>query len=528
MKKLLNAALLCALICIVTINPAFAAAKNTQTEKIAEETAQHLYNTVKNPQIGSIGGEWAVIGLSRSGCDIPEDYYKKYIDNAKKYIEDCGGMLHERKYTEYSRVILALTALGQNPHDIGGYDVISPLGDYEKTVWQGINGAVFALIALDSGNYDMPACDTAKTQANREMYIDYILNGQNENGSFSLDNDSEPDVDITAMALQALSGYTDKEKVKKAIAAAVDYLSSVQNDDGGFESMGSKNSESCSQVVIAMSLLEMPADSEKLVKNGNSVMDKLLSYYDGKGGFMHIADDETNLMATEQALCALDAYNRFCGEKNSLYNMSDCLNISENKPQISENTDGMTVDFSDISDSPYKNEIKKLASDGIINGKGENLFEPQSTMTRAEFAAITVRAVGLTMKKVRIFDDVNENDWYFEYVGTAYKNGIVNGVSEKEFNPQGTITREEAAAMMVRAAKLCGADTDISGEAVRDALAQFDDYREISDWAAESAAVCCMKNILPQNGMEFKPSEYVSRGEIAYMIYGMMQLSERS
>jgi len=64
--------------------------------------------------------------------------------------------LHERRYTDYSRVILGLTAAGYDPRAFAGYDLTLPLADFDKTIWQGINGPVFALIALDSGNYSNP------------------------------------------------------------------------------------------------------------------------------------------------------------------------------------------------------------------------------------------------------------------------------------------------------------------------------------------------------------------------------------
>ena len=71
-------------------------------------------------------------------------------------MKEHEGNLHDKKYTEYSRVIVALTAIGKNPADVAGYNLLTPLGDYEKTIWQGMNGPIWALIALDSGNYDMP------------------------------------------------------------------------------------------------------------------------------------------------------------------------------------------------------------------------------------------------------------------------------------------------------------------------------------------------------------------------------------
>ena len=182
--------------------PAFAAS-SVQSEM--KDSAEYMLSAVKSPEVGSIGGEWAVIGLARSGCSVPANYFESYYARVEKYVKDCKGVLHERKYTEYSRVILALTAIGKDPSNVAGYDLLKPLGDFEKTVWQGINGPIWALIALDSGNYDIPKNSEAKTQATRQLYIDEILKNQMKDGGWNLTGSGDSDVDLTAMALQALA-----------------------------------------------------------------------------------------------------------------------------------------------------------------------------------------------------------------------------------------------------------------------------------------------------------------------------------
>ena len=144
-------------------------------------------------------------------------------------------MLHERKYTEYSRVILALTAIGRDPSKVAGYNLLMPLGDFEKTIWQGLNGPIWALIALDSGNYEIPKNPAAKTQATRQLYIDEILNSQMKGGGWSLTGTGDSDVDISAMALQALAKYQDQKAVKTATDKALTYLSKVQDSKGGYD-----------------------------------------------------------------------------------------------------------------------------------------------------------------------------------------------------------------------------------------------------------------------------------------------------
>ena len=143
-------------------------------------------------------------------------------------------------------------------------------------------------------------------------------------------------------------------------------------------------------------------------------------------------------------------------------------------------------------------------------------------MTRAEFAAIIVRGLGLTVTNHAVFKDVNASDWFYNYVNTAYSYGIIKGVDENEFSPNGAITREEAAVMTARAAKLCGMNTDIEKFEARNILSEFFDYVKASDWSISSLAFCYGNGILLNDVMEIKPKEAVSRGEIAYMLCNML------
>jgi len=496
-----------------------------------ESVGNYLYETVKEPQVGSIGGEWAVMGLARSDMDIPNEYFENYYQTVIKYVKDSGGVLHNKKYTEYSRVVLALTAIGKNPQDVAGYNLLTALSDYEKTIWQGVNGAIWALIALDSGNYDMPNNPNAKVQATREMYINHIIENQTSDGGWALSGDVA-DPDVTGMALQALSKYQDNDKVKSATEKALNCLSKMQKENGGFSSYETENSESCVQVLVALCELGISIDDARFVKNGKSVLDNLFTFYDNGKGFKHIHEDSTNLMATEQCFYALVALKRASEGRNTLYDMSDAKNLNVSLDAVGlagKNADVKKMSitspgktFADIVGHKDKTAIESLASRGIINGKTENSFEPESTMTRAEFATIIARGLGLPQKSNVIFKDVTTNDWFYNYVGTAYSYGIIKGVSENEFNPNGAITREEAAVMVTRAAKLCGMDTEMDTLAVRDSLAQFFDYVKASSWAQSSLAFCYNEKILDDSVMDIEPKESVTRAEIASMLYNML------
>ena len=518
--------------------PAMAVSKSELTSAISESAA-YMLNAVKGPQVGSIGGEWAVIGLARSGYAVPQKYWNNYYAAVEDYVESCKGVLHKKKYTEYSRVVVALTAIGADPTNVAGYDLLKPLGDFDKTIWQGINGPIWALIALDSGSYEMPVNAEAKTQATRQMYIDEILSRQLNDGGWNLSDkggNGQSDPDITGMALQALAKYQTQSAVKAATDKALTCLSKMQDADGGYASWETSNSESVVQVIVALCELGIDLNDSRFVKNGNTLLDNLLSYRNADGSFSHTANGSGNdQMSSEQGFYGIVAAMRAIEEKNSLYRMSDCpIRVSGNAGM---NTIGLPdkhadvqkvpvtvpgTTFSDITNHANKTAIEELAARGIITGYNATSFGPNDTMTRAQFATIVVRGLGLPLTATNNFTDVKAGSWYASYVGTAYSYGIVNGRTVTSFDPEGTITRQEAAAMVARAAKLCGMDTELETYEILNVLAQFGDYIRIGEWARESMAFCYGEDILDQSDLNAEPNRAILRCEIAQMLYNML------
>ncbi|MFB0919951.1 MAG: S-layer homology domain-containing protein, partial [Oscillospiraceae bacterium] len=425
-----------------SLNVSFAAS-SSDIASAADATAAYIEKTITDPQFGSVGGEWAIIGLARSGGNVSDSYFQTYYSNIRAYVKDCGGDLSSKKYTEYSRLILALTAIGKNPSDVDGFNLLAPLGDYEKTIWQGVNGPIFALIALDSGNYAMPANSGAKTQATRSLYVDRVLSLQHSDGGFS-EAGTGADPDLTAMALQALSKYQSRTDVRAATERALSCLSGLQNGTGGFSGSGGIYSESVSQAITALGEVGISLNASRFVKNGCSLADNLLTYYVKGRGFKHTPSDTgPDEMATEQAFYALVSALRYVAGEKSLYDMSDAPSFSDSDGtalKIGEGLSGKSADvksqtivfqgksFCDISGTDsgkYETMIKELASRGIIGGYEDGTFKPGNTMTRAEFAAIIVRALGLMPKTSNIFSDIANSSWYAPYVGTANAYGIV-------------------------------------------------------------------------------------------------------
>ncbi|MEG2118823.1 MAG: S-layer homology domain-containing protein, partial [Pseudoflavonifractor sp.] len=231
------------------------------------------------------------------------------------------------------------------------------------------------------------------------------------------------------------------------------------------------------------------------------------------------------------------AVQRLRDGRNSLYRMDDALQISDaadTKPAKGAGLAGKHADvkvpavtvpaatFPDVKAHASRTAIETLAARSILVGKDTGRFDPDATMTRAEFASAVVKALGLPPKAGEGFTDVPHDAWYAPVVGTAYAYGIVTGIDKTHFNPLGTITRQEAAVMVARAARLCGMDTALDAATARSVLAQFTDYTQSAQWARVPLAFCYRASIVPSAEGSILPTREIRRGEIAQMIFNLL------
>lgn len=291
----------------------------------------YIQGAVSAPVVSYLFGEWAVLGQARAKVPLSEAYIAAYYEKVVAYVQKnmgADGVLVDPEsrnptVTDNERIILALTAIGKDPANVGGENLLKALQNKDimkvtDTSNTDINGLVMGLLALNSRNY---TSDTS-------WLVQAVLAQQNEDGSWRASADTKPvgDVDMTAMALQALAPYYKdggNETVNTAVEKALNWLS------GKYRS-GYDSSESCAQVVIALSALNLDANTDarftKTVEGKTlSVLGNLLQYRVAEnGGFKHqFADKAVNEMATEQALCAMAAYARFTEKANALYDMTD-------------------------------------------------------------------------------------------------------------------------------------------------------------------------------------------------------------
>jgi len=175
--------------------------------------------------------------------------------------------------------------------------------------------------------------------------------------------------------------------------------------------------------------------------------------------------------------------------------------------------------FADLVNHWSKKDVTKLANKLIVEGTGAGKFEPNRDVTRAEFAAMIVRALGLEATEKAPFSDVADSAWYAEAVAAAAEYGIVNGYTDGTFRPNNKITRQELAAMVVRAQKLAGKEVVLSGAEVASLLSGYKDAGKIGAWArTELAAAIKAEIVKGRSSNTIAPTATATRAEAAVMI----------
>ncbi|WP_052759507.1 S-layer homology domain-containing protein [Paenibacillus sp. DMB20] len=408
--------------------------------------------------------------------------------------------------TDYERMAMAVTAIGKDPRNIAGYDFLEKIYNHERMKNQGTNGLIFALLALDADKTVIPN----NALWTRDKLIQNLLDQQNADGGFPISKESNAvsDIDMTAMALQALAKYQDRKEVKAATDKALTWLSSQQLPNGGFKAWGVETSESISQVILALSSLGNSLDDKRFVKQDGDLLKALRTYLNKDGGFAHGRGEASNYMATQQALLALNAYDRMLNKHNGLYDMTDVKSAGTSKPETSAHP---YADKAAIA-AWAKEAVNKATDLGLMQGtSGEAAkFEPKRELTRAEFAALIVRYAGLKPKGTSTgFKDVDAKAWYAGYVATAKEKGLISGVTAHEFAPNQAITRQEMATILVRLKGLPKNTYAASG---------LKDQKQVSAWALPYVKYAYQSGLMSGNDGYFKPQQHVTREMAAVVI----------
>ena len=438
------------------------ALENLGKTAIYEEYLNNVLEYVKaetyNPSLGSTYGEWAVLAEARGNVSASV-WYDKYLSNIAKSVASMNGKLDptstQTKHTEYSRVILALTALGEDATKFTGsngtvYNLVEPLfeknGSTYRVSEQGNNGTAFALIALDSGNY----YDNATGTTARNAWIKSLCDAQINNGAWGIDADFPgSNVDMTAMVVQALAPYcSTNATVKAAVDKAVEWLSAEYQKTGDYGS-----SESAAQVIVALSALNIDAKIDsRFQHNGISVLSNFLSYADPNSkGFLHDKQPNStvNQMASEQAAYTLVAYDRYVNGSKRLYDMSD---VTKRENADAQAVINLIAAIGPVGEGSYNAIAEARNAYNKLSAADKAKVENYNTLTAAEtsYKAILKQKQIDQYKALKAHYDDLLNDKTKKY-GTAAKKKLASILQQAQTDMNAAESCERVTAIYEKA-----------------------------------------------------------------------------
>lgn len=295
-----------------------------------ESKEKNILSDEKILPAGSSASDWVAMVLAFA--EEPEAY-QDYLQRLENYVSEQykkQGCLDEVKATEYHRISLTMLALGGDPSNIQvGNETMNLVAD---GTWnfnegspgeQGSNGLIYALLTLEAKEEFL----TTEQEAFRDSLIDALLKYQDAEGGFALNASFGADIDMTAMAVQALAPYQEQPKVKVALEKALPWISG--------NIFATSNSEAISQTILALCALNIdPENDTRFIKDGQTLLDELNRFRTEDAMYMHeLQNGTSNLVATYQALLAMEAVNRLRTEGTWIFDFdhyvfSEEINVS--------------------------------------------------------------------------------------------------------------------------------------------------------------------------------------------------------
>ncbi|EOQ05129.1 hypothetical protein KOY_02915 [Bacillus cereus VDM021] len=314
-----------------------------KNELLIKQLDQAIAKTSKKMMEDGIDSDWVAIALAHSGKNIPVGTKISYLQSLTQKVEK---RVERFSATDIARTVLAVLAVNGNPTNVAGKNLVQKLYQSEKL--NSVTGYTFALLALDTKKYEVPA----GAKWNRAALVKEILNAQHTDGGWTYNVESSKEeasnIDVTGMVLSALAPYQKQPEVKQAVKKAVQYLSSKQLNTGGFEADGQENSNSVAQAIIGLAITGIDPTSETFTKNNVNAVQNLISYQLANGEFKWLpSDEEGSSMATEQALLALVQYKAFVNGKGSIYDWTnsstedDINSVEEPKEPVVDESNGI-------------------------------------------------------------------------------------------------------------------------------------------------------------------------------------------
>lgn len=276
-------------------------------------TSGSILSDNKNFPAGTSACDWTAMALALSGREEDFASYRKALQG---YVEDTyarDGGLDRVKSTPYHRIALTVMALGGDPTAFGTKPDGTAINLIADGTWnfsgnigaQGLNGWIYALLTLDAWGGEVPE----GAAVTRQDMVQAIVSAQEPEGGFGLAA-GDSDVDITAMALQALAPYASEHS--DTIDAALTWLSEQMTDDGTFRSYGDDSAESSAQVLLALCALGIdPEEDPRFRKGVETVLTGIDRFRCGDGTYSHLRGEQKgDYLASAQMLLAITALNK--------------------------------------------------------------------------------------------------------------------------------------------------------------------------------------------------------------------------
>lgn len=433
---------------------------------------------------------WVVMALNAAGGNVEGSDWAQSGNNPIDYLNNCEGSLEET--IDYARLLLALSASGKGAIYDGG-NLAEKIASFQQSNGQFgqvdqneqgmINTHMWSILSLVSAEYEIPHKENAKK---------WLINKQNEDGGFGWLEGLESDVDDTAVAIQTLILLGEDSATSTAIKNALSYIKDYQEKSGGFsagEWMGN-NSNSASDAWVLQALWaagENPV-SDKWSVNGKNAVTHLLGLQSNDGYFYWKPEvDSSKVQMTAYAILAL-------AQKPHPVNIDY------------EKINSLKVAFSDLPVTHWAFEpIMNLVEAKVLGGYPDGTFQPDKTVTRAEFAKFLV--CGLDLEESNNFslkfNDVSQKNWARNYISTAVNKGYVKGRSDEVFDPNGKIKGSELATMLVRG------------------LPDAKEIPEGKDWYSGYVQLAQENGLLYSN---FQPKQSATRAQCTYSIVQLRKI----
>ncbi|WP_176560186.1 S-layer homology domain-containing protein [Brevibacillus dissolubilis] len=499
MKRIYSSLLALTIIPSLIISPAAASAP--QATQAASKTVTYLSGQYKTKGVTAID-DWSVIGLAAVSEKINSAKWGGTVWESE--LIKRAKALDPHKTTDFARFIVTVVAAGYDPTNLGGQNLIDRLkraqltnGKFADSIdgqGQGlVNAHIWSIIACYVAGEQIPRATLAKA---------WLVSKQLKDGGYQFDTTGKTGgIDMTAMALLAFKAL-NMSKSDPAVSKALAFLKQKQATDGGFREGGTGNTESVANVISAC--IAWGENPQAWVKGNSDLLDNLLTFQKTDGSFSHTKGGGGNRIATAQALIGLADIKRGTSYVPWLREQSGTSKV---------------VRLSDLSRSYWAYpEISYLVKNGYITGMTPREMKPDAQVTRAQFAALLLRAIGEmpNTKGKGTFRDVPASHWAAGTVEKAAALGLMQG-SASQFRPNSPITHEEMATISSRVAKKYGWKKGFSAASVTVTWSQ------VSPWAKTGVQDLQTRRLLGGTAnKKFSPKANVSRAEASVMLYRLL------